>query len=127
MAYHAFALIHADSDIDFAVITDRLTDRLRHMKVLRVGSSIQVFYRGWTINLNFVAAPHVVAESGEIAGNFAEGRPDRTKISGCNTRIEITGDVDPDLDHFNDYVGVLDVLSRFDNIVLFDPEKGTFM
>lgn len=127
MAYHAFALIHADCDIDLDMVTQRLAHRLRHMAVVRRANSIDVSYRGWSLLMDFVAEPHVVAESSAIAERFGDDRPDREQIARCPARIEVATDPDPQTERFNDYVAALDVLYNCGNIVLFDPANGTFI
>lgn len=127
MAYQAFALIHANTTLDLAQLAERLTHRLRHMRVLRVANNIEVYYRGWTVSLSFVAEPYVLVESDEIARRFGEDRPDRDIIANCNTRLEIRSDPDLKGERLTDYVGVLDVISRYENIVMFDPVETRFL
>lgn len=88
---------------------------------------IKLAWSNWSLRLLFAVASHVLIESKEIAAGVATHRANRDIIASCNRRIEITSAPDPKMDHFNDYIFVLEVLERIPGVVLFDPYAGTFM
>lgn len=127
MAYRALAMVLPGTELDLDRLAERLREKMRHIKVARSPRSLQMLSVGWALILDVVDDPYVRAESADIAQKFADERPDRELISLCACRIEVSADPDPTGEHFVDYVGTLDVLFGFGNVVLFDPATGTFL
>lgn len=136
MAYELLALLTDDADIT----VDRLADLLRQDFASDPGAAIRiedaaaqpipsvaVRWDGWSFRLSVEDQPHVRAESEGIAEAFASGRPNRDLIASCRRRISVAADPDPDMDHFNDYLFIMERLGKLTGVILFDPKVPEFV
>jgi hypothetical protein len=88
---------------------------------------VQVSWDDWSLRVYSEFEPHVLLESREIAELYGAGRSDQSEIASCANRVTIDSDDDPGMDHYNDYVFVLEVLEQLGAIALFDPVAETFV
>jgi hypothetical protein len=106
-----------DESIEVTMETDRW-----------IGSQyVQLTSAGWSLRVHSEFEPHVLVESQEIAELYGAGRSDRAAIARCAHRVTIDSDDDPGMNHFNDYVFVLETLERLGAVTLFDPVAETFI
>ena len=91
------------------------------------GSTFQIAWPGFSIELGRSDLPHVLEESQEIAQEFASGKPQQNRIAQCRERIELAGDDDPAMDHFNDYCSVVEAIESLGIVYTFDQGTGEFM
>lgn len=134
ISYQVLALLPPHVNASFCEVAASLELKFRPLSPrwqipdIVIGTDhIKLAWSNWSLRLFFAVAPHVLIESKEIAAAKATHRADRDIIASCDRRIEITSDPDPKMDHFNDYIFVLEVLERIPGVVLFDPYARTFM
>jgi hypothetical protein len=81
---------------------------------------------GFQFYIDFDDQPHVLAESSEIAAEFAADRADRAAIAKASARFELSSDDDPDMDHFNDMLFICHAAESIGAMYIFDPQEGEF-
>jgi hypothetical protein len=74
-----------------------------------------------------VTAPYVLIESGEIAERYGADRKDAVQLAHAKSRVELWSDDDPQMDHINDYIFVLEAMERFTGAIIFEPQNGQFI
>ena len=93
---------------------------------------------GWALRLSYHAETFVLEESAEIAQSLRDGKLtaaapellERSKAVNLETfpaRFEISCKPDPNMDHFNDYLYVLEALQSLEGSVAFDHSNGMFV
>jgi hypothetical protein len=80
----------------------------------------------WSFRLYLENKPHVIFESREMADKFAQNRPDKAVIVSCDRRLFLGCDPDPNMDFFNDYVIIVQILDEIEGAIVFDPNNGKF-
>lgn len=75
---------------------------------------------------SFIQEDWVIEESKDIAQNVGSHRADKQLIANCKSRIEVSADDDFDMDYFNDFMMLMEVISEKEKVVIFDYESGTF-
>jgi len=78
------------------------------------------------INVWLDAAAYVPVESGEIAEEFAAGRPDRNEIAACDRRFVLVCDPYPDETDFNTLFLLEGNLESLVGGKTFDPNSTQF-
>ena len=129
MAYEMLALL-----TDKAFVTeDELHDLIRHRfecdpeaVVGRDAYVVSVSWGDWSIRAGISTEPEVAEECQELAETVGCGRPDQEAIRGCRRRIEVSADDDPNMDHFNDYCFIMELLEGIPGCLVFDPHEGKF-
>jgi hypothetical protein len=89
----------------------------------RNGSSVVFEKGGWALCLAVSNAPHVLQESSELARRHPEW-PQAHQIAACASRIEVWSPPlaeDPDMEHLNDYILVVEALQSFPGVIAYDP------
>ena len=76
-------------------------------------------------HLQFDVSTDVLQESREIAESY-KGNKDKNVISSCKSRVEFWGDEDPDGEFFNEHLFILEILSKNDNLLIYDFKQGIF-
>jgi hypothetical protein len=106
---------------------------------VRSGKRLEVKSKdGWALRLVFHAEASVLLESAEIAQSLREDKLtaaapellERAKNANLETfpaRFEISCKPDPNMDHFNDYLIVLEALQALEGSVTFDHSSGMFV
>lgn len=89
--------------------------------------TITVKRDNWLLRVHWEDNPEFVAEANEYFKMCAVKHQDRDIISSCNRHISTAGDPDPQMDYFNDYIFVLEVLDKLENVFKFDPYDGRFL
>ena len=130
--YESLVLVDNDSTIT----TDALLAELQRFYADRKHAPSEISSASQTITLRWpdyvlqVAReqlPNVVEESAEIASQFASSHPAQERIGQCNCRFCTSGDDDPDMMHFNDYLYVGEALERLGTVYRFDQSSCEFM
>jgi hypothetical protein len=135
MSYELIAMLTEQANLDAdrlaALMRERETFRLRPGMSISVEStgpdSVEVRWEDWSLRASLEEGTHVLAESENIAAAFAADRQDKSLIAGCRRWIVWSSDVDPDMDHFNDYCFLLEALEKQPGLILFDPRAGDFV
>jgi hypothetical protein len=116
------AFIADDSDFVLDGAAARLREAFPQQQVSRNLREITVAAEGWRLWLHYVDAPHVAAESQEMAEWLAE-HPAAGRIAGCKRRVEFSGtDIEPGSDCFGALCTACEVLKSFRGVVVFDLE-----
>lgn len=134
MAYYRLMVLLSDeTTLTVESLADRLKKRFAYdlnVTVVVEGEKadlLLVQWGDWSFHLGYESEPHVVIESEEIADHYAASHPEQKKIAACKRRLSMSGDDDPNMDHFNDYLFVMEILESFPGVYLFDPQDGAFV
>jgi hypothetical protein len=131
MAYELTALLSDAATVTLPQLGDVLRKKLSsdpNAEVLLQGEGDLVLrWKGWAFRLAYEADPHVAEESKEIAEHCAASDLNESLVAGCRRRITVTGDADPTMDHFNDYLVIEEALMNLPGVILFDPQEKTFI
>jgi hypothetical protein len=73
------------------------------------------------------AVAHAQQEAAEIAERFGADHPDQERIARSRVRLSTGADDDPDMDHFNDYLYVGEVIGQLGKVYRFDQASGEFL
>lgn len=121
--YNTICFLQDTSNFDLTLAAFRLAEEFLSAQVTQLGKDISIQFDYWKIKLHLAEEPFVAEESVGIAEYFADC-PRAAEIAQCKRRIEIGGDPDPNMDHFNDFVCLCQALEEFQGVILFDPELG---
>ncbi len=127
--YRAYGLLLSGTDFTLDPAAARLTARFPGYSVTRRGEQITVSKGDWEIELALVSGPQVQTESEGLAGNLAGLEPaEAASIAACDRRVEVWSDTpDPAMEHFNDYLFVVEVLKSFRGVVVVDPREPAIL
>jgi hypothetical protein len=124
--YRAYGLLQPRSDFTLDAAAERLRAKFPGYIVTQSGQKIAVTKGDWDIQLLLNAEPYVATESEGIAGRLAG--PDADAARGCARRVEVWSDTpDPFLEHFNEYLQVIEVLKSFPGLVAVDPKEPNLL
>jgi hypothetical protein len=127
--YQTIILIPANVQLAFAEVVHPLKHHFAEIKhpaeFMLEGDKLTIqMDDDWALYVNWLNDVRI--EANEIADWFAKDRPDQDVIASTDRFISTSGDQDPNMDHFNDYVYVLEVLEDLPNVYVFDPINGEF-
>jgi len=127
--YRAYGLLLSDTDFTLEAAAARLTAKFPGCSVTRGGEQITVSKGDWEIELALVSGPQVQGESEGLAGNLAGLEPaEAAAIAACDRRVEVWSDTpDPSMEHFNEYLFVVEVLKSFRGVVVVDPREPALL
>lgn len=124
--YRAYGLLQPGSDFSLEAAEGRLRARFPGYTVARKGEQITVSKGDWEIELRLNAEPYVAAESEGLAGRLPGA--DDAAVRGCDRRVEVWSDTpDPTLEHFNEYLAVIEVLKTFAGLIAVDPKEPSLI
>ncbi len=130
--YSASILLAGEIEISFEQLTAAATELANNFES-RLASvdadrqRIQLTWGDWNCYLTLNTKSYVLAESAEMAERFGTDRGDATRIATCKSRIEVSSDDDPPMDHFNDYIFTLEAIAQFPGAVIFENASGKFI
>lgn len=133
MAYSLLALLTDQTTLTLDALAERIQERFSCDPDLKVlvergkNDLLLVGWSDWSFQLDYETEPHVAVESSQIAADFAATHPARSQIAACQRRLSLSGGDDPQMDHFNDYLFIVEILESFKGVYLFDPYEGTFV
>lgn len=84
-----------------------------------------IFDDGYRFYIVLSDEEYVNIEAGEIVEfrikelDWNENPFDKDKLKTCNKRFEIWGDKDFDMDYFNDFLYIMEVIEEFDDLIIF--------
>jgi hypothetical protein len=127
--YRAYGLLLPNTEFTPEEAVTRLTAKFPGYTVTRRGDQITVAKGDWSIELAVVAGPQVQGESEGLAGNIAGLEPpEAAAIAACDRRVEVWSDTpDPFMEHFNEYLYVVEVLKSFRGVVVVDPREPALL
>ena len=125
--YRAFGLLQAASDLTLDEVAVRLRAKFPDYSVSLNAGQVTVAKGDWEIELRLNVEPIVLVESAELAEKIA-GTIDGTEIAACARRVEVWSDTpDPMMEHFNEFLFVVEVLQSFRGVIAVDPREPALM
>ncbi len=123
--YRAFGLLSPDTDFNLDESLARMTEKFPGFTVARDGDRINVSKGEWWISLAVVAGAHIQKETEGLIGHLAGVEPAEAEaLVASDRRVEVWTDVpDPFMEHFNDYLFVVEVLKSFTGLLAVDPNE----
>jgi len=96
-------------------------------EVDEAGDDVKVRFPGAAFDVHPEEGKHVLVESADLAGQpkirSKKGLAD--EVRACARRIEVSGADDPQMDHFNEYLSVVQALEMaLPGVLLLDPREG---
>jgi hypothetical protein len=124
--YRAYGLLQPSSDFSLDAAIQRLSAKFPEYLIARNGPQITVAKGDWEIQLLLNEQPYVAMESEGLAGHLAG--PEGNAVRLCTRRVEVWSDTpDPFLEHFNDYLRVIEVLKSFQGLIAVDPKEPNLL
>jgi len=125
--YHAHGLLLPKSDFTLAAAAKKLATVFPAMKQTLSDRRLTLTSGEWEINLSLEDGPDVLEDSIRIADHVGDAEGE-LGIATCNRRIDISSDVpDPEMDHFNDYLQIIEVLQSFNGVIPVDPQEPSLL
>src|SRR5215831_8235654 len=123
--YRAYGLLQSNTDFDLDAAVSRLTAKFPGYSVVRTGDTVSVAQGDWWIAMTIVAGPDVRDEIEGLVGKLAGLEPAEAEAYvATGQRVEVWTDVpDPFMEHFNDYLSVIEVLKSFRGLLAVDPKE----
>ena len=121
-SYVAMLFLGKGSDLRIDAVTSLLRARSGATALLTEGGRLTLSFGEWRLHVELEEGPHVVPESHELA-EMLDDTGAAVRIAGCERRLSIwSPDRDPEMDHFNDYLGVVELLeSSFSGVTGCEP------
>jgi hypothetical protein len=127
MMYQAYGLLKPDSDFTIAGAAKKLAARFPDWSIVHDSDKLLLSSSDWEIHLTVNSGPRVQQESRDIEEKIG-GDQDDLGIAACDRRVEIATDTpDPEMDHFNDYLSVVEVLQSFKGLIAVDPQEPSLL
>ena len=89
--------------------------------MVRSGTRFRISVDRWEMTLSMYSARRCWRNLERSPRRYAADRPDRDVIASCERRLEIQGGADPQKNHCNDYIVVVECLEAFRGVKVFDP------
>src|SRR5262245_22351726 len=127
--YRAYGLLQSGTDFTLEAAATRLTSKFPGYSVTSRGQQITVSKGDWEIELAVFSGPQVQSESEGLAGNLAGLEPaEAANIAACDRRVEVWSDTpDPFMEHFNEYLSLIEMLKSFRGVVVVDPREPALL
>lgn len=125
--YRAIGLLRPDTDFTLDAAQSRLADKFPGFTITRDGEQILVSKGEWWIAMRVASGRDVQMETEGLVGHIAGVEPaEAEEYVSAGRRVEVWTDVsDPFMEHFNDYLLVVEVLKSFNGLLAVDPnERG---
>lgn len=131
MSYNSFVILPAQIQLDTVSLESTVTAHLQGRPGITTAitdqkgfKSVVVSNYGWKTFLNLNSESFVNEESKEIAEHTGADHARKAVLNNSLSRIEITTDGDPEMQHFNDHILLLQYLESSTKGVLFDCNSG---
>jgi hypothetical protein len=127
--YQAYLLLQPSTDFTFEAAQKKLAAKFPKHVAARAGEELTFTGMDWDFYLRMNAGPEVLAESEKFAEQIAgDGVEEGRLIAAIDRRVEIGSDVpDPEMDHFEDYLTLLETLRCFRGIIMIDPSEPSLL
>ena len=127
MGYEAFVYLPANTSVSVGVVRELLKALVEEEALHIEGEkALVVRFGDWSVTIHLNRKEHVAVEAREQAEALAKNRPDKEEIAGCGVRLEVVTDDDEDMDHFNDYLILVEKLGELDGAKVLDLALGEF-
>jgi hypothetical protein len=125
--YRAFGLLKPNSDFTLAEAATRLAQQFPDFSIVHNDAKLKLASGDWEIHLTLISGAQVLEESQDIEEKIG-GDEDDLGIASCDRRVEVASDIpDPEMDHFNHYLLVIEVLQSFKGVIAVDPEEPSLL
>ena len=125
--YHAYGLLLPTTEFTLAAAAKKLAGVFPKLKQEQTSQRLSLSSEDWEIHLTLEEGPEVLEDSIRIADHIG-GADEELGISKCNRRVDVATDVpDPEMDHFNDYLQVIEVLQSFSGVIAVDPSEPSLL
>jgi hypothetical protein len=125
--YQAYGLLKPDTDFTLAAAAQRLVAKLPQYAVAQADQRLTISSKDWEIHLVLNAGPEVIEEARQLEEGIG-GAQDDLGINACTRRVEVSSDTpDPEMEHFGDYLSVIEVLKSFRGVIAVDPEEPSLL
>ncbi|WP_439621107.1 hypothetical protein [Gemmata sp.] len=123
--YRACGLIKSDTDFTLDEAFARLKAKFPGHTVTRAADRVVVAQGNWSIMMTVLSGPDVRDETQGIADKIAGLEQAETEAYvATGRRVEASSDdPDPFMEHFNDYLLVVEVLKSFRGLLAVDPKE----
>ncbi len=123
--YHACGLIKPDTDFSVQEAFTRLKAKFPDFSVTCEGEQITIAKGDWWIALVVVSGPGVADETQGIVDRIAGlEQSEAEAYVSTGRRVEVWSDVpDPFMEHFDDYLKMIEVLKSFNGLLAVDPKE----
>jgi hypothetical protein len=123
--YRAYGLLRSDTDFTLDAALTRLAAKFPGFTVARDGSRIVVSKADWWIAAALNSGEAIRLETEGLVGRLAGlEAAEAEALVASDRRVEVWTDVtDPFMEHFNDYLSVVEVLKSFGGVVAVDPKE----
>lgn len=123
--YRALGLLKSDTDFTVGEAHARLTAKFPGFTVTRDGDQITVASGDWWIALALVTGDYVRTETEGLVEHLAGVEPAEAEdLTKADRRVEVWTDIpDPFMEHFNDYLMVVEILKSFNGLLAVDPHE----
>lgn len=129
MSYQTFILLPPDSGASLPRAHEALhqSGALGGPNLTLKTDHVAIDSAGWRLCIRLVSGAHIVEESRDIALRYGSKREDRDDLARRDTRFELDGDTDTDMEHFNDYLLAVERLAESFGWVAFECHTEEFV
>jgi hypothetical protein len=123
--YRALGLLRPDTDFTLDAAAARLGAKFPGFTVAREGNQIVVSKSEWWIAVALVSGDYVREETEGLVGHLAGIEPaEADLLARSDRRVELWTEIpDPFMEHFNDYLTLVEVLKSFGGVLVVDPKE----
>jgi hypothetical protein len=123
--YRVVGLLRPDTDFTLDAAESRLREQFPDFTITRNADQIVVSSGGWWIAMALTSGPEVATETQGLVERLAGVEPaEADALIASGRRIEVWTDIpDPFMEHFNDYLKIVEVLKSFTGLLAVDPKE----
>lgn len=123
--YHAVGLLQTNSDFSLSEAESRLRTALPALAPERSGETITLTQGDWWLSVGLVAGPQLRDETEGLVSKLAGLEPaEADAYVSSDKRVVVWTDVpDPFMEHFSDFLAVVEVLKSFTGLLAVDPKE----
>lgn len=124
--YRLYGLLMPNSDFTLDEAVRRLAARFPTHRVTVANAQITLASDSWEMEFVVGEGADIQAEHAAIAEQI--GGEDASHMAGCAQRVEAWSETpDPEMQHFEEFLGVVEVLKSFAGVLVIDPKEPCFM
>jgi hypothetical protein len=123
--YRAIGLLQSHSDFSLEEAESRLRAALPTHVVSRTGDTLTAAQGNWWIAVALASGSELRDETEGLVSKLAGLEPAEAELYvNSEKRVEVwTDEPDPFMEHFNDYLSVVEVLKSFRGLLAVDPKE----
>ncbi|CAD0004151.1 hypothetical protein [Flavobacterium chungangense] len=131
--YSHLVFIPPSSNATIAILKEYLDDFYQRPviedkpKIVSDNKRITItFSDGYNFYIHLAKEDYVITEAAEIADyrktDWNENAFDKEKLKASGKRFEIWGDPDFDMDYFNDSLFILEIIEKFNDVIILENQ-----